>query len=195
MGRVETGHVPSSLSCAEIADAIRALTQADLVRLRRVAQRYAWGRPIEPEDLLQQEAFARALDGRKCPTHIGVVKFLAESMRSIAHGESEKAGHRLKLVSVSKTGPHQQQANSVHDPGLTPEESLMSRQSEAAMRSSIVTLFEDDPQARDIVEGTLEGWSAAELRELTGLDETGYASKRRLIRRRVDKAFSKETRP
>jgi DNA-directed RNA polymerase specialized sigma24 family protein len=69
----------------EIADAIRSFTPAQWARLRLVAKKYAWRCKLDPEDLLQ-EAFRRAWeerDGRKCPVHVDVVKFLAEAMRSI----------------------------------------------------------------------------------------------------------------
>ena len=37
----------------------------------------------------------------------------------------------------------------------------------------------------------MEGIEGEELRELTDLDKTAYQSKRRLIRRRIDKKFPK----
>jgi RNA polymerase sigma-70 factor (ECF subfamily) len=40
-----------------------------------------------------------------------------------------------------------------------------------------------------------EGIEGEELRELTELDMTGYATKRRLIRRRIDKAFPQGWKP
>ena len=49
-----------------------------------------------------------------------------------------------------------------------------------------------DQLARDIVEGTMEDMAADELRELIGLGPTAYDSKRRLIRRRIDKAYPEE---
>lgn len=53
----------------------------------------------------------------------------------------------------------------------------------------MLALFDDDSQALDLVEGIMEGFGADELRELTGLDGTAYASKRRLIRRTIDKHY------
>ena len=184
---MDSGQGAATRSRDEVAGAIRALTPADLVRLHKVAQRYASDH-IEPKDLLQ-EAVARALDSRNCPADVDVVKFMAESMRSIAHGEGEKIEHRPKLVSVSKAGDHQSHALNYPDPTLNAEEGLMREQSEAAIRGAVLALFDDDQQARDIVEGTMVDLSADELRELTGLDKTAYASKRKLMRRRIDKAY------
>jgi DNA-directed RNA polymerase specialized sigma24 family protein len=189
---VNSGLASPSRSSAEIAEAIRTLTPVDCVRLRKVAQRYAFGRPIEPEDLLQ-EAYMRALDGRHSPTNVDVVKFLAEAMRSIAHGEAEKAENKLTLVPIA--GDHESQVLSHPDPTPNAEEGLVVEQNAAIIRRSLLALFSDDARARDIVEGTLEDLTAEELRELTGLDETSYASKRRLIRRKIDKAYPNGWKP
>ena len=89
MRGLHSGHEKAVLGRDEIAKAIRALTPADWIRLNKVAVAYSAGRPIGPEDLLQ-EAFARAMDGRHCPAGVTAVRFLAEAMRSIAHGEGEK---------------------------------------------------------------------------------------------------------
>lgn len=171
----------------EIATAIRALTPADNVRLNKIAHRYAAHRPIEARDLLQ-EAFCRALDSRVCPAHVDIVRFLAEIMRSVAHGEAEKVENRLVLVPIAMTGGPQEAALTVADPAASAEDSLIDRQQLAVIRRDLLALFDDDAQARDIVEGIMEGLTGQELRELTDLDQTGYDSKRRLIRRRIDKA-------
>jgi RNA polymerase sigma-70 factor (ECF subfamily) len=178
----------------EIASTIRTLTAADWARLKLVARKFAAGRPMEPDDLLQ-EAMARALDSRICPAHVDVVKFLAESMRSVAHGEAEEAEHKLVLVPVPKTGDYPLEALSVPDLAPSAEAGLINEENAAGIRKALLTVFDDDPQARDIVEGTMEDMTAEELRELTGLSRTAYDSKRRLIRRRIDKAYPQELKP
>lgn len=178
----------------EISSAIRALTPAELARLKLVARRYAAGRPIEPDDLLQ-EAMLRALDSRVCPSNVDVVRFLAEAMRSIAHGENEKAEHKLVLVPVAKTGEPSAETLAAPDPTPNAEVRMISEDEAARIRMAILALFDDDPQARDIVEGTMEEMTAEELRELTGLNLTDYNSKRRLIRRRIDTAFPQGWKP
>jgi DNA-directed RNA polymerase specialized sigma24 family protein len=146
------------------------------------------------DDLLQ-EAMTRAVDTRNCPAHVDVVKFLAEAMRSIAHGEGEKAENRLVLVPVPKTGDYPAEALAMPDPAQSAEARLISEEGASGIRRELLGLFDDDQQARDIVEGTMEEMTAEELRELTGLDQTAYDCKRRLIRRRIDKAFPQGWRP
>lgn len=185
---MSTGLDVATRSRDEIVSAIRALSPADWARLRKVAAHYAAGRPIEPKDLLQ-EAFTRALDGRHCPSHVDVVKFLAEAMRSIADGEAEKVEHRLPLVSVAKMGDHQTEALNYPDPALSAEAHTISNEIAVRMRRDLLDLFDDDAIARDIVEGMMADWTAEELRELSVLDQTAYESKRKLIRRRIERKY------
>lgn len=178
----------------EIESAIRAFTDADWARLRKAARYYALPRRSDP-DVLLQEAFLRALDTRNCPAHVDVVRFLDQAMHSIAHGELEKAKSRPVLVSVASSDDRQAAFLNYPDPSPSIEDALLDRQNAAALRRDILALFDDDPQARDIVEGIMEGLSAAELREMCDLGETAYASKRRLIRRRIDNAYPEGWKP
>jgi DNA-directed RNA polymerase specialized sigma24 family protein len=174
----------------EIADAIRSFTPAQWGRLRKVAQIYSYA--MESKDLLQ-EAFARALgdNERHCPGHIDVVSFLAGVMRSIASGEYERAKLRPTLVPIDSHGGHQDEAADTVDPDIGVDDRLMREQETAGLLQEIISLFNDDQAARDIVEGRIADMSANELRELTGLNATAYDTKLKLIRRRIDKAFPK----
>ena len=188
---MNSGQIAAIRSRDEIAAAIRSLTSADLARLKMVARKYAFGRPIEPDDLLQ-EAYMRALDSRACPAHVDVVKFLAESMRSIAHGEAEKVAHKVTLVVIANTGGSDDEAFAVPDKADDAEARMIAvEQAERciAVHAAIVALFDDDPIAQAVLEGMMEEMSAEEIRELTGLDRTAYDSKRKLIRRRIDKQY------
>jgi RNA polymerase sigma-70 factor (ECF subfamily) len=145
---------------------------------------------MSAEDLLQ-EAFLRALneDGRKCPVGIDVVKFLAEAMRSIANGEGEKIRAVAVLVPIGTHDNGDDQAYQVADGTPSTEDRLVSNEETVQRRQDLLAIFEDDEAARDIVDGTIEGMSTDEMRELTGLGKTAYDSKRKLIRRRIDKRY------
>jgi hypothetical protein len=153
----------------EIASAIRVLTPAQWARLRTVADRYSYA--MSADDLLQ-EAFTRALadDGRDCPADIDVVRFLAEAMRSIANAEYEKAKFGPSLVPIASYGDQKDGAADPLDAAIGADDWLAREQHAAARHKEILTLFDDDPLARDIVEGRMAEMSADELRELTGLD-------------------------
>jgi hypothetical protein len=180
--------VLAARSRAEIENAIRALSTAEWARLRLVAARYGAGRRVEAKDLLQ-EALMRSLDGRHCPSHVDVVRFLAEAMRSIADGEGEKAANRLVAVSVDASPGIEAVVQNHPAPDLGAEAGLIAEGEAAAIRSEILGLFADDPVAEIIVEGIMEEMEGDELRELSGLDATAYDSKRKLIRRRILKRY------
>lgn len=177
----------------EIADAILAFTSADWARLRLVAKKYAYCQAISDEDLLH-EAVYRALKvkgGRRCPTNVDVVKFFAEAMRSIANGEYEKFD-LVDFVATANLGDQIEEQVDLQDTSFNPEEALIAKQDEAAILKAALAPFDDDQAACDIVEGTLAGMNGQELRELIGLDQTAYDSKRKLVRRRIDNTYNKD---
>lgn len=183
--------VLAHFTTAEIDAAIQALPELGKARLRKISQALAAIYPIEAEDLLH-EAYCRALDGRRrCPCDVDLIKFLAEAMQSIASDSLKAAKRRppeLRLV----TDGEDEDGNDVLDPPdqrLSIEEQLASEQESFFIKSTILGLFKDDLIASTIVEGDMEEMDGEELRLLTGLDKTAFASKRRLIRRRIVKAF------
>jgi DNA-directed RNA polymerase specialized sigma24 family protein len=182
-------------SSDEIVAAIRGFTDAQWARLRMVAEKYArkYARlcALEAEELLQ-EAFCRALaEDRRCPSHVDPVKFLAEVIRSIADGEINKVENQIDVVPVMQPGAVPESAVDPRDSRMSAEQSLIADEDAEAFRQAMLGLFPEDQQARDLIDGILEGCEGEELRALTDLDEIGFASKRRLIRRRIDKHYPK----
>lgn len=174
-------------SANEITDRLRALTDAEWMKLRLIARYHCNGRGLghwtEPTDLLQ-EALLRTLDGsRNCPSGVAVIKFLDGVMRSLADGEWEKHSKRPVLVAIAGHGG---------EPGIAPDPVDVRPDSEKALlytqaRQRLIDLFKDDAEAQIIVEGMMDGMDGQELRDLTELDPVAYDSKRRLIRRRINK--------
>lgn len=183
----------------EVADAIRGLPEAGWIRLRKIAVAFCRNKPLDPDDLLQ-EAFVRALGDRQCPRHVDVIRFLAETMRSIvsdsAKGQKRRDARTLhappdmRLVPMTGEG-----VTEPEDDSLPIEDQLASHQEVARIREAIITLFADDVEAQVIVEGMMEEVDGEELRSLTDLDTRAFASKRRLVRRRIDKAYPNGWKP
>ena len=137
----------------EIVDAIRALTDAQWIRLRKASAYFAWVYDLSAADLLQ-EAFCRALaGGRQCPTDVDVVRFLVQAMRSIANGEGDKIENQVEVVSVMQPGAPVEGAVDLKDSHLGPEEIIMAAESAEAIRQAMLGLFPNDRQARDLVDG------------------------------------------
>jgi RNA polymerase sigma-70 factor (ECF subfamily) len=178
----------SVLSRDEIVTAIRALSTGSWNRLRRLAAMFCRGRPIEPEDLLQ-ETFARAIEGsRSWPRNVDIVWFLAQAMRSIASSSMKVLSRQPEFQAT----PLIDDDGLVLDPpdcGPTAEQHAISNEETAQIKREILDLFSDDVTARIMVEGIMEGMDGEDLRQVTDLSKTGFASKRRLIRRRIEKAF------
>ena len=178
------------LSREEIDQAIGDFSTADWNRLHAVAQYLCRGRNLDPKDLLQ-EALARAVDeSRACPRNVSVVRFLSEAMRSIASDTSEAMSRQLEFQAVPLID---EDGAAINVPAQEPsaEERLIGLREAKRLSAAIVELFADDPIAETIVLGIMEEMDGEELRGLTDLDKTAFASKRRLIRRRITNAFPK----
>jgi DNA-directed RNA polymerase specialized sigma24 family protein len=184
--------IPASatFSTEEIKEAIISLSDANMRRLHKIAMRYCSGR-LDPDDLLQ-ESFAAALDGRRnCPRNVDVVCFLAGAIRSLASSQFKSLQHSPELHIIATQNDDCEDTQETDWPSEAPnaDQMLISEQEAAAIHAAVLSLFTDDEIAKLIVEGEMEDMDANEIYELTGLDKTAYASKRRLIRRRIDKAY------
>jgi DNA-directed RNA polymerase specialized sigma24 family protein len=194
---LSTASLVTTRSHDEIAEMMRSLTPSDWARLRKIARFYSIAGSMEADDLLQ-EAMMRALSTRECPVDVDVVRFLAQSMRSIANGAAAKMKRVAELAPVARTGDATEVTFDILDESNGPETILIVTQDADHCRATyaaIRALFEDDTIAKYVLEGLLEDMTPDEIRELTGLDKTGYDSKRKLIRRRIEKAYPKGWKP
>jgi DNA-directed RNA polymerase specialized sigma24 family protein len=165
---------------ADIARAIHALADADLVRLKTLAQLWARGLPagVSWADVLH-EAIVRALDGsRKWPPDVPIVAFISGIMRSIcddhwrrARREAEVLVHDDELADVCASG------EGVKWP--LPERIVAAAQSLAA----IDRLFAADPLALKIIAGLAEGLTPPEICKRYGMSEREYDTTRKRMRR------------
>ena len=190
---------PSHLLPSEVDAAIGGLPEAAWVRLRKIAGAFCRHRPLDPDDLLQ-EAFARALGDRRCPRRVDMIRYLAEIMRSIvSDGAKARERHEARVARappelrlVPRTGDG---CAEPEDPAPPVEDRLAGDQEAARIKGAILALFADDVQAETIAEGMMEEMDGEELRALTELDTRAFATKRRLVRRRIDKAYPSGWKP
>lgn len=174
----------------DVRAALKGMSQAEWIRLRRIADILTRSKATAVNDLIQ-ETSARVLgDTRPWPVNIPFFAFFAGVMKSVASEEVQK------LKRAREGGSGVREPLSLHDevgglafdpPDLGPnaEQVLLQREAATETKAEILALFHDDPVAMMMVEGKMEGMEGEELRELVGLQITNFQSKNKLIRRRM----------
>ncbi len=166
----------------DVAVALGALSNAELMRLNALARLWTRGLPetLSWADVLQ-EAIARALDGsRKWPPGVPILSFLSGVMRSICddHWRHEMREARVIVRSADA-------ADEVGAANPDPERVVAAAQA----LSDIHDLFAGDYAALKIITGLADGLTATEICETYGLSEREYDTTRKRMRRallRVD---------
>ena len=110
-------------------------------------------------------------------------------MHSIASDDAKKLLRHPELRAVSFFDDDGGLALDPPDCRANAEQVLAGEQEAKCIRQAIIALFADDPAAQVMVEGIMEGMEGDELRAVPDLTPITFASKRRLIRRRIEKAF------
>ncbi len=169
------------LSMAEIGAAFDALSDDDRLKLTAIEAQLLGATGLGRGDLLH-EALCRALTGRrKCPRHVPFMAFLIETMKSLAFHYRER--HRRSVALADSPGQSDDLNNPDSIPG--PEDQLISD----SVLEDIYNHFESDDEATLVLMGWADGLRGGDLREATGLDQSGldYAIKR--IRARMRKLY------
>ena len=148
-----------------------------------------------PPTCCRKPSSARSTAARRCPGDVDVVRFLAGVMRSIASDWCKARRRWQRLQLVAPAAMLEVVMLQARDLRPTPDDALASEQEAARAISAIRDLFAEDAVALRLLEGMLDGLEGEALRSLAGLSETAFASKRRLIRRRIDKAFPRDREP
>ncbi|MGE0420693.1 MAG: sigma-70 family RNA polymerase sigma factor [Reyranellaceae bacterium] len=165
----------SDAGAGDVGRALKALSDADLVRLKSLARLWSRGLPggIGWADVLN-EAILRSLDGsRRWPPDVPLLAFLSGVMRSIRdeHWRRARRDHALLVASPDADG-------SVAAPD-NPERVLAAAQALGAIN----VLFADDPAALKILAGLAEGMTAGDIRLHYDMSEREYDSTRKRMRR------------
>lgn len=166
---------------ADVAAAIDALSDLELVRLKALARLWSRGLPggLGWSDILH-EAIARVLDGsRPWPPGVPILGFLSGVMRSICNDHWRRVRHEQKLLvsrdELDRRSWPSEEANDVPDP----ERVLAAAQTLA----NVYRLFEYDPLALKIIAGMADGLAASEICRVHEMSELDYDTTRRRMRR------------
>ena len=168
--------IPVDHTAGDVARALQALSDADLVRLKALARLWSRGLPggFGWADMLN-EAIVRVLDGsRPWPPDVPLLAFLSGVMRSICDDQWRRA-RREPLV----RRPVRSRGVPAEETAPDPERTLVAAQALAEVHR----LFADDPCALKIIAGLGEGLSAREICRLYGMAEREYDTARKRMRR------------
>lgn len=184
---------------AEASEALRRLSDADLLRLEKIARYRSFAHPlIDPRDLLN-EAVVRVLRGtRRWPRSVPIVRFLANVLRSLAteawRQESETP-ERLESSLPTREGHAQADYLAESKSYLpNPEETALEVDRQRLIGLSageLLNMFRNDPTASSILQGLREGLTPDQIRNQHGMTTTEYGTARRRIRRLIDRRFPK----
>lgn len=174
----------------QVVRAFADLSTREQQGLRQIARLRAMGlHHMGWEDLLH-EALYRTLAGkRRWPLDVNLVAFLAQTMRSVASEERDRAAFEpINLASDSGAQEDNDRGISEQTPDARTPEALAAANS--ALRQ-IENLFADDPAAINILRGLGEGRTPNEIQTMSGMTETEYASTQKRIQRALARKFGK----
>lgn len=179
-------------TATEIRAAVDKMSDDDHRRLTMVARHFA-PRTDMSEDDLRQEAFVRVLSSRTCKVGVGIVEFLAGTIKSIA-SETPRARRRarenagLELVYVPEYGsgdipePEDQFTPSPEDQALA--RTMYTKEIERAGR-----LVSGDYELELLVEALADGQRGKDLEDVLGTDTKGLAAARKRWIRKLQVSF------
>ena len=166
----------------DVAAALGALSNAELLRLNALARLWTRGMPetLSWADVLQ-EAIARALDGsRKWPPGVPILAFLSGVMRSICDDHWRQHVREARVIVRSADA----RSEDVSAANPDPERVVAAAQA----LSDIYDLFVGDSAALKIITGLADGLTAAEICETYILSEREYDTTRKRMRRALLRA-------
>lgn len=191
--------MPSHATIDELFAAFAALSDADLLALRKAASMRLPGTQFsEPMDLIH-EALTRCLDGRRhWPKSVPFPVFLANAMKSIA--SADRNAHSVKMVIQASSLESDAWEDPLGSLGLTApsaEEDCIAlendRLAEANARNLLLA-FESDKAAGSVIAGWLDGLSAKEVMAKSSISPKEYDAARKRVERRIA-AMSPKRRP
>jgi hypothetical protein len=192
----------------EVSAALRDLSDPDHRRLAKAARLFMRFHPAlageyEAGDLLQMAVLAALQGTRKWPKNrVDFVKFLAETMRSIASNESRKLREGMQTHTVPKAEGRSADVDVREVDALEgavsttpdPEQALLQKEDEAERLTKIALLraqLADDQEIAWIFELQLEGLSKREIRERLGMDSTRFWTADRRLTRRIEQIIER----
>ncbi|ACO31677.1 MULTISPECIES: sigma-70 family RNA polymerase sigma factor [Acidobacterium] len=183
----------------EVSEAIEKLRPEEWAKLYAYAKNRArmmtlYGAVVDARDLVQR-AVTELLEQRRTwnPKKVGFVGVVIGAMKSISsnHKEkSQKSGYSVaesQLVSPEEDDDSESSVMDHADSRMNPEQQVISAEGKKdvlRLVGDVYDFFEDDPEARLVMDGWQEGLSGSEIMAALEIDRKGYETIARRIRRK-----------
>lgn len=182
------------LTLEEAQKTLAAITRADMIRLSKFE---AWLDRNNPANTLLVDAITKTWDGtRSWKRGMGVFEHLCGVMRSLANNEHKKKTISKKSMTFTNDDGEEKSKIAIQVNSPSPETLMIERELQEerekkaqAETKEILNIFAKDEDAMWILMGEMDGQTAEEIRELSGMDQTRFNTTRRRIRRKLDKHF------
>lgn len=179
----------------QIEEQIERLTDADWMRLRKMAKANLWGTRLDDPDELINETFERLFaGGRTWNVGMAFIPWMRSAMKSVADGIRNRNSVKLEAPAAELVGNT--------DPDTAPEVfgsedktplalalTEEARASAEAELAKIEAHFKGNLNVELILMGIEDGMKPIEVREIGGMTTTQYETARKQLRRGLDKLF------
>lgn len=187
--------VADARSVTEFKDAFAGWDEVEYARLAQAVAVFARIARMEPLELVQ-ESVTRVLEKRRrWPRDVPLATFLVSVARSVASSEKKYRERGEVRSPVSVYDRHGDVEHHGGEESLSPEDVAIDNEQLSLLEKDMEALFADDPVAEAVYMGHLDGLRGEELREVVDLGPTEFATKCRLVRRRLNSYNSKKGAP
>jgi len=162
----------------ELQKNIQTLSDANLLRLKKIASQHVGNHNLSAEDLVQ-EAVIRVLSEVRvtCPRKVGLLTFLAGIIKSIA---DEKRGKAKKIAHYDDLA-----WSKVSDDHELIEDVLIGKETVENLWKRVEAAFEGDDEALLIFFCQQDGYTAKQIRNEENMGKRQYDTILRRIRRKL----------
>lgn len=184
--------VANAWSVSEFADAFVGWDEVEHARLVQAVAMYARIAQMEPFELVQ-EVVIRVLEGRRqWPRELSLAAFLVGTAKSVANGQKRYRERGEVRSPVSIYGRDGGVEHHGEEESCSPEDEAIDKEQLSLLEEDMEALFTDDATAWAIHAGHLDGLRGEELRQMVDLSSIEFATKCRLVRRRLNNYFLKK---
>lgn len=165
----------------EIQRLIKDLSPADILRLGKIAKKYARNCLMDSDEILNESIIVIASGSRNFPRDVSLLAFLAGTMKSISSNERRKISKNF----TPKDDQDNDFISNIADTNISIEDEATAKKE----IEHIYDLFKDDEDVTFILMAKYDGLKPDEICETAGWDRTKYNSVQKRLRRGLNQRF------